>query len=82
VDTLTDHGALWFAKLAGIKIRATETAKDVVEKAVRVSGGGGYFRGRELERLYRDVLAGLYHPSDDESAHSTIATAWLGPLDD
>ncbi|MGM0930795.1 MAG: acyl-CoA dehydrogenase family protein [Actinomycetota bacterium] len=82
VDTLADHGKLWFAKLAGIKIRATETAKEVVEKAVRVSGGGGYFRGRELERLYRDVLAGLYHPSDDESAHSTIATAWLGPLDD
>jgi hypothetical protein len=35
----------------------------------------------ELSRLYRDVLAGLFHPSDPESAHSTVATAWLGPLD-
>ena len=34
------------------------------------------------ERLYRDVLAGIFHPSDDESAHSTVANAWLGPLDD
>jgi len=82
VDDLADHGKFWFAKLAGVKIRATETAKHVVELAVRVSGGAGYFRGSELERLYRDVLAGLYHPSDDESAHSTIASAWLGPLED
>jgi alkylation response protein AidB-like acyl-CoA dehydrogenase len=82
VDNKVDHGGQWFAKLAGLKVRTTETAKHVVEQAVRVSGGGGYFRGRELERLYRDVLAGLYHPSDDESAHSTVANAWLGPLED
>ena len=35
----------------------------------------------ELERLYRDVLAGMFHPSDDESAHNTVANAWLGPLE-
>jgi alkylation response protein AidB-like acyl-CoA dehydrogenase len=82
VDDLADHGRFWFARLSGTKIRATETAKHVVDVAVRVSGGAGYFRGSELERLYRDVLAGLYHPSDDESAHGTIASAWLGPLED
>ncbi|NMR32204.1 acyl-CoA dehydrogenase family protein [Crystallibacter degradans] len=82
VDTLIDHGTMWFPKLASVKVRATETAKRVVEHAVRVSGGGGYFRGSELERLYRDVLAGLYHPSDDESAHGTVANAWLGPIED
>jgi alkylation response protein AidB-like acyl-CoA dehydrogenase len=82
VDELADHGRFWFAKLAGVKVRATETAKQVVEQAVRVSGGAGYSRGSEVERLYRDVLAGLYHPSDDESAHATIASAWLGPVED
>lgn len=81
VDGLADHGALWFAKLAGMKIRATETAKDVVDEAIRVAGGGSYFSGSELGRLYRDVLAGIFHPSDAESAHSTVATAWLGPLE-
>lgn len=79
IDSLADHGGLWFAKLAGMKIRATETAKSVVDEAVRVAGGGSYFSGNELGRLYRDVLAGLFHPSDAESAHSTVATAWLGP---
>jgi len=82
VDGLVDHGALWFAKLAGVKIRATETAKSVVDEAVRVSGGGSYFSRSELGRLYRDVLAGIFHPSDAESAHSTVANAWLGPVGD
>ena len=27
----------------------------------------------------RDVLAGAFHPSDPESAHATVAAAWLGP---
>ncbi|WP_243063884.1 acyl-CoA dehydrogenase family protein [Humibacter sp. RRB41] len=82
VDALTDHGNQWFAKLVGMKVRATETARDVVDKAIRVSGGGSYFTSSELGRLYRDVLAGMFHPSDDESAHSTVATAWLGPVED
>lgn len=80
VDAQVDHGPRWFAKLAGTKVRATETAKDVVEAAIRVSGGGSYFTRNELSRLYRDVLAGLFHPSDDESAHATVASALLGPL--
>ena len=56
-------------KLAGLKHRATENAKHVVDQALRVSGGRRYFAGNELGRLYRDVLAGIFHPSDAESAH-------------
>ncbi|MDQ0769110.1 alkylation response protein AidB-like acyl-CoA dehydrogenase [Pseudarthrobacter defluvii] len=82
VDALADHGTQWFPKLVGLKVNATETARRVVDLAIRVSGGSSYFRGSELERLYRDVLAGMFHPSDDESAHNTVANAWLGPLED
>jgi alkylation response protein AidB-like acyl-CoA dehydrogenase len=81
VDALIDHGPQWFPKLVGLKVNATETARRVVDLAIRVSGGSIYFSGSELERLYRDVLAGMFHPSDDESAHNTVANAWLGPLD-
>ncbi|MCU1512439.1 MAG: acyl-CoA dehydrogenase [Arthrobacter sp.] len=81
VDELAEHGSQWFPQLVGVKVRATETARTVVDLAIRVSGGSSYFRGSELERLYRDVLAGMFHPSDDESAHNTVANAWLGPLD-
>lgn len=82
VDALAEHGPQWFPKLVGLKVNATETARRVVDLAIRVSGGSSYFRGSELERLYRDVLAGMFHPSDDESAHNTVANAWLGPLED
>ena len=80
VDALVDRGARWFPSLVGVKIRTTEAALRIVESAVRVAGGSAYSRSSELSRLYRDVLAGLFHPSDDESAHSTFAAAWLGPL--
>jgi alkylation response protein AidB-like acyl-CoA dehydrogenase len=54
----------------------------VVDQAIRVSGGSTFFAGNELGRLYRDVLAGIFHPSDAESAHNTVANAWLGPVQD
>ena len=81
VDELADHGGRWFSLLSGIKHRATATAKRVVDEAMLVAGGSSYFAANELSRLYRDVLAGAFHPSDPESAHSTVASAWLGPLE-
>jgi alkylation response protein AidB-like acyl-CoA dehydrogenase len=81
VDNLVNHGQAWFRKLTGAKHRATETARYVVDQSARVAGGGGYRTSSELARLQRDVLAGIYHPSDTESVHSTVATNLLGPLD-
>lgn len=80
VDDKADLGAAWFPRLAGVKIRVTETARQVVDQALRVAGGSAYSNSNELNRLYRDVLAGIFHPSDAESAHNTVANAWLGPV--
>ena len=80
VDSLADHGADWFRLLTGAKHRATETARYVVDQAMRSAGGGGYRSASELARLQRDVLAGIYHPSDTESVHATVAANLLGPL--
>lgn len=74
------HGDLWYPKLSAVKVRATEVAKGVVEEAIRSSGGSSYYSKNELSRLYRDVLAGLFHPSDDESLHAAWANAMLGPI--
>ncbi|HLV06018.1 acyl-CoA dehydrogenase family protein [uncultured Georgenia sp.] len=82
VDELADRGDLWLPQLSAVKARATEAAKDVVEKAVRVSGGASYFNRSELSRLYRDVLAGIFHPSDDESVHNAWANVLLGPVEE
>jgi alkylation response protein AidB-like acyl-CoA dehydrogenase len=81
VDGLADHGADWFRLLTGVKHRSTETARYVVDQAMRLGGGGAYRNAAELSRLQRDVLAGIYHPSDTESVHSTVAQNLLGPLD-
>lgn len=78
VDDLVDHGADWFRRLTGAKHRATEAARYVVDQALRVTGGGGYRSSSELSRLHRDVLAGIYHPSDTESVHATVAANLLG----
>ena len=75
-----EHGNLWFPRLSALKYRTTETARSVVETAVRVAGGRSYAKGAELERLYRDVLAGMFHPSSEDSVHAAVAAAWLGPV--
>ena len=80
VDEQADYGATWFRRLTGAKHRATETARVVVDQALRASGGGSFRADAELTRLQRDVLAGIYHPSDTESIHATIAGAILGPI--
>lgn len=81
VDEVADHGARWFTLLSGVKHRATAAAKRIVDEAMLVAGGSSYFASNELSRLYRDVLAGAFHPSDPESAHATAASYWLGPLE-
>lgn len=80
LDALVDHGADWFPRLVALKVRSTETAQRVVEKAVTVAGGSAYRADTELGRLYRDVLAGRFHPSSSDSAHATVAQRLLGPL--
>jgi len=81
VDELADHGSAWFRLLVGTKTRSVDVARSVVETAIRVSGGSSYSADTELSRLYRDALAGLFHPSDPESAHGTVATSLLGAVE-
>ncbi|HET7304506.1 MAG TPA: acyl-CoA dehydrogenase family protein [Segeticoccus sp.] len=80
VDHGVDRGERWMPQLSALKSRATETALHVVEQAVRVAGGSAYFSSAELSRLYRDVLAGLFHPTSDRSLHASWANLLLGPL--
>jgi len=78
VDNMVDHGPRWPALLSGVKHRSVETARWLVDRALRVSGGRAYQADSEISRLQRDVLAGVYHPSDTEAVHATIAYWLLG----
>jgi alkylation response protein AidB-like acyl-CoA dehydrogenase len=77
-----DHADAWVPKVYSMKWRAVEAAKRVVDVALDVSGGGGMFRGNELERLYRDVRCGGFHPGNDAITHEMVGKALLGVIAD
>jgi alkylation response protein AidB-like acyl-CoA dehydrogenase len=76
----TDHGGTWPAKLVSAKYRAVEGPKRVVDLAMDVSGGTGMFKKNELERLYRDVRCGGFHPANNAIAHEIVGKTALGLL--
>ena len=78
--TGADHGDEWVPKVYAMKWRSVEAAKRVVDIALDVSGGAGMFTGNELERLYRDVRAGGFHPGNDALTHELVGKAVLGIL--
>ena len=41
---------------------ALDAAREVVDLATQLAGGGAYFKRSPLERLTRDMRAGAYHP--------------------
>ncbi|HYW22986.1 MAG TPA: acyl-CoA dehydrogenase family protein [Terriglobales bacterium] len=53
--------AVWTAKH-----HATLGAGEVVDRAMELAGGASFYRRSPLERAYRDVRAGKYHPLTPE----------------
>jgi len=77
-----DHGPRWAMQIMSAKWRATEGAKRVVDIAVDVAGGQAFFKASELERLYRDVRAGGFHPGTVAFAHEVVGKVALGVAGD
>ena len=75
-----DHGGLWPAKLVATKHHAVQAAQRVVDLAMEVSGGAGMFRRSELERLYRDVRCGGFHPANSALVHEIVGKTAVGVL--
>ncbi|GAC1383524.1 MAG: acyl-CoA dehydrogenase family protein [Acidimicrobiales bacterium] len=75
-----DHGGMWPSKLVVAKYKAVEGAKRIVDMAMEVSGGSGMFKSSELERLYRDVRCGGFHPANSAIAHEIAGKTALGVL--
>jgi alkylation response protein AidB-like acyl-CoA dehydrogenase len=73
-----DYGATWPAKIVGAKYTAVESAKKIVDIAMDMSGGSGFFRANELERIYRDVRGGGFHPANSALTHEIVGKTALG----
>jgi alkylation response protein AidB-like acyl-CoA dehydrogenase len=80
VEDGVDHGSMWMPQLSAAKNAAAEASLRAVEQALRACGGSSYYTRHELSRLSRDVVAGLFQPSDQESLHGAWANAILGPV--
>lgn len=77
------HEAASLAAVVMPKYFATNSAIAVVNHAMQLVGGVSIFKRHPLERHYRDVRAGPFHPFGNDIAKEIIGKAGLGvPIDD
>ena len=55
-------------RVAAAKYAATNAALTATDQALRIAGGFGMTRDLPLERMFRDVRAGITHPPNDDAA--------------
>jgi alkylation response protein AidB-like acyl-CoA dehydrogenase len=78
-----DDPASWSRKAVAARMIAVENSVRVVDLALRAVGGSSYFKRLPLERLFRDVRAGLYHPFDSDETLEFLGKSAFGiPLFD
>lgn len=75
-----DLGDRALLRLFAAKENGTRTGRTVTDLALEVAGAGALHRRNELERLYRDVRAGAFHPPNSDSARTFVGSFALGLL--
>ncbi|GAC1545154.1 MAG: acyl-CoA dehydrogenase family protein [Herpetosiphon sp.] len=63
------------AHVGATKVLATHNAIAATDLAMRIVGGTAMERSFPLERLFRDVRAGLFHPPAEEAGHARLGQA-------
>lgn len=75
-----DFGARTQLKLFAAKENGTRTAREVTDLALEIAGAGSIHKRSELERLYRDVRAGAFHPPNSDLVRDYVGKFALGQL--
>lgn len=71
----------WYAEVQAAKAIVCDGGVRVVDRALALSGGAGYFTTHPLSRAYRDVRAGAFmHPLGANRAFRYIAEAEIGEV--
>jgi alkylation response protein AidB-like acyl-CoA dehydrogenase len=66
------------ARLIIAKYAAVNNAVAIVDQCMEIAGAHGFLRRNPLERLFRDVRAGINHPLSNARAREFIGKAALG----
>ena len=75
----TRNSIALFAEAQAAKAFIGQAAPRIVDRALALSGGGGYLNGSPLARAYRDVRAGAFmHPLGDNRAYEFLGQFALG----
>lgn len=75
-----DLGDRVLLKLFAAKENGTRAARTATDLALEIAGAGSIHRRSELERLYRDVRAGAFHPPNSDAVRDFIGKFALGLL--
>jgi alkylation response protein AidB-like acyl-CoA dehydrogenase len=73
-----DDSENWSRKAVAARMIAIENSVRVVDLALRAVGGSSYFKRLPLERFFRDVRAGLYHPFDSDETLELLGKTAFG----
>ena len=68
----------WLRRSVAARMVAMENSVRVVDLAMRAVGGASYFKRLPLERYYRDVRAGLFHPFDSDETLELLGKTAFG----
>lgn len=74
---LLDQGTLEPAQASMAKYYSVEMLRRVTDKALRIFGGIGYFKGNEIERIYRDSRLQWFEEGTAETQKVVIAKHYL-----
>jgi alkylation response protein AidB-like acyl-CoA dehydrogenase len=73
-----DDIRIWSRKSVAARMVAIENAVRVVDLAMRTVGGISYYKRLPLERYFRDVRAGLFHPVDADDTLELLGKTAFG----
>jgi alkylation response protein AidB-like acyl-CoA dehydrogenase len=66
------------ARIVMTKYQATNAAVRIVDQAMTIVGAPGIFRRHPMQRYYRDVRPGPFHPMTNDVATELIGKTALG----
>lgn len=73
-----ENSRTWARKSVAARMVAIENSVKVVDLALRTVGGSSYFKKLPLERYFRDVRAGLFHPFDSDETLEFLGKSAFG----